>query len=66
MAIFIEVDDQPPSDIQRRENAYFSSVGPERPALSRKLAVASALSSGFVANRKFWQWFEDAVAFLSY
>lgn len=51
MAKLLEVDDQPPSLTQRKKSAYFSCM-PERHGLSRKLAVASALSRGFVADRK--------------
>ena len=60
MAKFLEADDQPPSAIQRKEKAYFSCVGSERHALSRKLTLASALNRGFVADRNLWQWVENA------
>lgn len=59
MAKLLEANDQRPSVIQQSEKAYFSSVGPERHALSRKLALASVLSSGFVADRNLWQWIEN-------
>lgn len=62
MAKLLEVDDQPPSVIQRKEGAYFSSVGPETRALSRKIPVAPSLSRRFVADRRLWQWIENAVA----
>ena len=59
MAKSLEADDQPPSVIQKNEKAYFSSVGPERHALSKKLTLASVLSRGFVADRNLWQWIEN-------
>ena len=62
MAKFLEADDQPPSVIKQNEKAYFSSVGPERHALSRKLALASVLNRGFVADRNLWQWIENAAS----
>ena len=65
MAKLIEADDQLPRVIQQSEKAYFSSVGPERPALSRKLALASVLSRGFVADRNLWQWIENEAAYSS-
>lgn len=62
VAKLIEADDQPPSVIQQSEKAYFSTMGPERHALSRKLALASVLSRGFVAGGDLWQWIENAAA----
>lgn len=59
MAKSLEADDRPPSVIQKNEKAYFSSVGPERHALSKKLTLASVLSRGFVADRKLWRWIEN-------
>lgn len=62
VAKFLEADGEPPSVIQRDEKACFSCVGPERHALSRKLAIASVLNKGFVADRNLWQWIENAAA----
>ncbi|MCJ1346678.1 hypothetical protein MMC31_004896 [Peltigera leucophlebia] len=60
MAKFLEAGDLPPSVIQKKEKAYFSCVGPERHAFSKKLTFASVLSRGFVADRNLWQWIENA------
>ncbi|KAF2189972.1 hypothetical protein K469DRAFT_625997, partial [Zopfia rhizophila CBS 207.26] len=62
MAKILVADDQTPSDIKRGEDAYFSNVGLQRHALSRKLTIAAALSRGFVADGKLWRWIENAVA----
>jgi hypothetical protein len=62
MAQILAADDQSPNDVKRSEKAYFSCVGLEREALSRKLTLASSLNSGFVTDRKLWRWINDAVA----
>ncbi|KAF2191286.1 hypothetical protein K469DRAFT_720275 [Zopfia rhizophila CBS 207.26] len=62
MAKILAADDQTPSDIKRGEDAYFSNVGLQRHALSRKLTIAAALGRGFVADRKLWHWIENALA----
>lgn len=58
MAKMLSSEDQPPNEIKRDEDAYFSAVGVERRALSIKLTIASELNRDFVADTKLWRWIE--------
>ncbi|KAI9733947.1 MAG: hypothetical protein M1834_002603 [Cirrosporium novae-zelandiae] len=52
-------DDRPASETEKEEREYFSHVGPERHAVSKRLTLASKLSRGFVADRRPWHWIEE-------
>ncbi|KAF2271256.1 uncharacterized protein EI97DRAFT_497351 [Westerdykella ornata] len=58
----LAADDDQQSDIARRENEYFSAVGRDREAISRKFTMALELNRGFIADGRLWRWMEDALA----
>ena len=60
-ALSLAADDQPSSDIERQEREYFSQVGLERLALSRKLTLVSDISGSFMADQRLWKWIAKAV-----
>lgn len=52
----LAADDEPESEVHRREKEYFDAVGPERLALARKVAFAAKMNSPFVADGRLWRW----------
>ena len=55
-------DDRPASEIKKDEEDYFRFTGSGREAIARKLTVVAELSEGFVADRRLWQWIDEATA----
>ena len=60
----LAADDRPAAEIREEERQYFSHVGMERQAISRKLTVASEWSQGFIADKRLWRWLEEVMACL--
>ncbi len=60
----LAADDRPAAEIREEERQYFSHVGVERQAISRKLTVASEWSEGFIADKRLWRWLEEVMACL--
>ena len=56
----LAADDEPESEIHRREKEYFDAVGAQRLALARKVAFAAKMNPRFVADGRLWRW-TDAV-----
>lgn len=54
----LAVDDEPESEVRRREKGYFDAVGAKRLALARKVAFAAKMNSRFVADGRLWRWVE--------
>ncbi|TVY88168.1 hypothetical protein LAWI1_G005806 [Lachnellula willkommii] len=62
LARMLAEDDRPASEIKRDEEDYFRYSGLEKEAMARKLTMVSELSEGFVADKRLWQWIEEATA----
>ncbi|RDL37831.1 uncharacterized protein BP5553_05264 [Venustampulla echinocandica] len=60
LASELAADDEPESEIRRREKEYFDEVGGKRLALARKVALAAKMNPRFVADGRLWRW-ADAV-----
>lgn len=60
LASELAADDEPESDIRRREKEYFDAVGSKRLAIARKVAFAAKMNPRFVADGRLWRWI-DAV-----
>lgn len=60
LAAELAADDEPESEIRRREKEYFDAVGDKRLALARKVALAAKMNPRFVADDRLWRWI-DAV-----
>ena len=56
----LALDDEPESEILRREKEYFDAVGAKRLALARKVAFAAKMNPRLVADGRLWRWV-DAV-----
>ena len=56
----LTADDEPESEIRRREKEYFDAVGNKRLALAHKVAFAAKMNPRFVADGRLWRWI-DAV-----
>ncbi|KAM5341504.1 hypothetical protein ACJ41O_014535 [Fusarium nematophilum] len=56
----LAVDDEPESEVCRRETEYFDAVGAERLALAHKVTLAAKMNPQFVADGRLWRWI-DAV-----
>ncbi|KAJ4308672.1 hypothetical protein N0V84_011966 [Fusarium piperis] len=52
----LAADDEPESEICRREKEYFDAVGAQRLALARKVTIAAKMNPGFVADGRLWRW----------
>ncbi|KAI9798737.1 MAG: hypothetical protein M1825_005019 [Sarcosagium campestre] len=57
----LAADDKVVDEIAREESEYFSHVGPERLAVSRKLKLISDMNQTFVADKKLWKWLAEAL-----
>ncbi|KAI9749459.1 MAG: hypothetical protein M4579_006861 [Chaenotheca gracillima] len=53
--------EMPKSDILQEEIDYFSHVGFDRLAISRKLVLASEMNQEFVADKRLWMWLREAL-----
>jgi len=62
LASILAEDDRPASEIKRDEEDYFRYSGSGKEAIARKLTMVAGLSEGFVADKKLWQWIEEATA----
>lgn len=56
-------DDEPESEVHRREQEYFGAVGAKRRALAHKVAFAAKMNPRFVADGRLWRWVDAVVAF---
>lgn len=52
----LAADDEPESEICRREKEYFDAVGAKRLALARKATIAAKMNPRFVADGRLWRW----------
>ncbi|KAF5005922.1 hypothetical protein FDECE_7680 [Fusarium decemcellulare] len=52
----LAADDEPESEICRREQEYFDAVGAQRLALARKVTIAAKMNPQFVADGRLWRW----------
>lgn len=59
----LAADDEPESEIHRREKEYFDAVGVKRLALARKLAFAAKMNPQFVADGRLWRWIDAVVEY---
>jgi len=55
-------DNRLASEIKRDEDDYFRYSSSGREAIARKLTMVAELSEGFVADKRLWQWIEEATA----
>ncbi|OAA58100.1 Protein kinase-like domain protein [Niveomyces insectorum RCEF 264] len=62
LAALLAEDDEPESEVKRRESAYFEAVGPDRLALARKITSMAERNPGFVADKRLWRHVERIVA----
>lgn len=62
LATMLAEDDRRVDEIQRDEEEYFRYSHSEREAIARKLTMVAGLSEGFVADKRLWQWVEEAIA----
>lgn len=60
LASDLAADDEPQSEVLRREKEYFGVVGAKRLALARKVALVANINPEFVADARLWRWI-DAV-----
>lgn len=51
----LAVDDEPESEIHRREKEYFDAVGAKRLAMARKVALAAKMNPRFVPDGQLWR-----------
>ncbi|SPO07777.1 uncharacterized protein DNG_10472 [Cephalotrichum gorgonifer] len=59
----LAADDEPESEIRRREKEYFDAVGAKRFALARKVAFAARMNPRFVADGRLWRWLDAVVEY---
>ncbi|KAF5023668.1 hypothetical protein F66182_4288 [Fusarium sp. NRRL 66182] len=59
----LAVDDEPASEINRREEEYFHAVGTKRLALAHRVAFAAKMNPRFVADGRLWRWLDAVVEF---
>ena len=59
----LAADDEPESEILRREKEYFDAVGAKRLALARKVALAAKMNPRFVADGRLWRWIDAAMEY---
>ncbi|EAQ89494.1 predicted protein [Chaetomium globosum CBS 148.51] len=59
----LAADDEPQSEINRREKQYFDAVGAQRLALARKVAFAAKMNPQFVADGRLWRWVYEALEY---
>ncbi|KAI9670793.1 MAG: hypothetical protein M1817_003904 [Caeruleum heppii] len=60
-ARLLAAEDQAAGDIAQAELDYFSCVGLERRAVSRKLCLIRRMSQAFVADKRLWKWLAKAM-----
>ena len=54
--------DRSATEVREEEKQYFSCLGLERQAISKKLTIVSEFSKSFVADKKLWRWLEEVMA----
>ena len=59
----LAADDEPESEIRRREKEYFDAVGGKRLALARKVAFAATMNPRFVADGRLWRWIDAVIEY---
>ena len=60
--VHADADDRPAAESTEEERQYFSHVGFERQAISRKPTMVSELIEDFIADKRLWRWLEEAMA----
>ncbi|KAK7417589.1 hypothetical protein QQZ08_011570 [Neonectria magnoliae] len=63
LAAELAADDEPESEIRRRETEYFDAVGVKRLALARKVAFAAKMNPQFVADGRLWRWIDTVMEY---
>ncbi|KAH6628177.1 hypothetical protein F5144DRAFT_654238 [Chaetomium tenue] len=63
LASELAADDEPQSEISRREKEYFDAVGAQRLALARKVAFAAKMNPQFVADGRLWRWVDEVLEY---
>lgn len=61
LAAELATDDEPESEVRRREKEYFDAVGVKRLTIARKLSVAAKINPLFVADRRLWAWVDGLI-----
>jgi hypothetical protein len=62
LAKILAEDDRLTSEIKKYEEDYFRYSGEGEEAIARKLTIVAELSEGFVADKRLWQWIQEATA----